>query len=304
MDKFTALHGLGSSRAHDRLTSARFLAKTATVEDIDLIEKALRKENVSWVRNALKLAISRATGDFEAERPTSQPNDEQSATNPDRQIEEIYSNALEEATGQLLHEIEPLLGIARLYAEREIKHFDNSKTRIQFDLLDRMLGAISKLRKASNPGQNTEFDLGALLREVKEQEGQARSVEVQLAGQSTFNAIADRERLWIAIKQGLRNAIEATEAVEAAFRRPVVVNWGKTDQDFWISIIDHGIGLKGSLERIFDIGTSRKKDHLGMGLPTARQAIASMGGTVSVSPRDEVGAQFEIRWPRYVTSPI
>jgi signal transduction histidine kinase len=97
--------------------------------------------------------------------------------------------------------------------------------------------------------------------------------------------------------------MEATESVDMPDRLPVVINWNRTDQDFWVSILDHGAGLKANLERIFDIGTSSKRGHLGMGLAIARQAVMSMGGDVVISPREEAGVKLEIRWPRYTTSP-
>jgi signal transduction histidine kinase len=303
MNKFTALKSLDSANANDRLVAARFLAKNASVEDVDLIERALRKENVSWVRNALAAAVERAIGDFEPQEDEAVEEGLKGQSLPsDKLREEIYSNALQEITTQLLHEIEPLLGIARLYAEREVRNFEQSKTKKQLDHLDLLLTAFSNLRKASTPATVIEMELGALMREAIEQEVRGHEVEVQVAGPSPFNVIADRGRLWLAVTNGFRNAIEATELVDKKERRPIVVNWNQTDQDFWISIIDHGAGIKASLERIFEIGTSSKREHAGMGLPTARQAVLSMGGRVAVTPREDVGVKYEVRWPRYVTA--
>jgi signal transduction histidine kinase len=124
-------------------------------------------------------------------------------------------------------------------------------------------------------------------------------VTVQFAGKGPFLVEGDRTRLWIAIKNGLNNAVEATERVDPPeIRSPVVVNWNKTDVDYWVSILDEGIGLRSNVERIFDIGTTTKKDHFGMGLPMARQALMSMGGDIHLTPRDKVGVKFELRWPR------
>ena len=38
-------------------------------------------------------------------------------------------------------------------------------------------------------------------------------------------------------------------------------------------------------------------DHIGMGLPLAKKAMSSMGGSVTLGPREEGGAKFEFRWP-------
>jgi signal transduction histidine kinase len=305
MNKPQALQLLHSAGAHDRLIAARYFARAADSEDIDSIEKALRKENVSWVRNALSAALSLARGQQSREASTNDEMEPSDQTPTDQQIQEIHANALRETTSLILHEVEPLLGTARLYAKREIPGFDASKTKTQLDLLEKLLNSISELRKASTPGRPTEIELSSMIREIKDCQGlESIRIEIQLAGPSPFNVFADQGRLWLAIANGLRNAIESTGLVDEQDRRPIIINWNRTDQDFWISIIDHGAGLKASLAQIFKIGTSSKANHLGMGLPAARQAVLSMGGDLTVAPREDAGVTFVIRWPRFVRDAI
>ncbi len=98
MDKPTALKLLLSSSAHERLVGARFLARSASAEDLGHIDQALGKENVFWVRNALSLALRRAIG-AAAETAEEPPRTvEQKGIISDQQAQEIYSNALEETT--------------------------------------------------------------------------------------------------------------------------------------------------------------------------------------------------------------
>jgi signal transduction histidine kinase len=304
MNRPAALQLLQSLSAHDRLLAARFLARHASSDDVDLIDRALRKENVSWVQNALRVALRRGTGQLDSDRSTIAESAEESSSIPDQQVGDIYANALQETTSLLLHEIEPLVGTARLYAQREVPSFEQSKTKKQLDLLDSLLAAISDLRTATKPGKPAEIELWSLVHDVCEQEYQGHNIEVQLAGPSPFAVVADRGRLWLALRNGLRNAIEATETIDGQNRYPIVINWNRTDQDFWVSIIDQGIGLRANLDRIFDIGTSSKREHLGMGLPAARQAMLSIGGSIAVTPREQAGVKFEIRWPRYTTSSV
>jgi signal transduction histidine kinase len=104
----------------------------------------------------------------------------------------------------------------------------------------------------------------------------------------------------LVVANGLRNAIEATESlseiIDASNR--VVVSWGETDRDYWIAIVDWGPGLPLGFDRIFDIGSTTKKDHLGMGLAIAERAALSLSGNVSVTPREDKGTRYEFRWPR------
>lgn len=297
-DRFSALQLLESSRAHERLLAARFFFKYANPGDVDALSHALTKENVSWVRNALSATLKRLRGGQNAPTTIVELTD----STLDQQMTELYANALQETTALLLHEVEPLLGKARVYAGREVPNFEQSRVKEQLDVMDALLSAIFELRRASSPAKLQELDLSSLVRQVKEQQVEKREVDVQLAGPSPFSVLADRGRLWMAIMNGLRNAIESTEATEPQNRRPIIINWNQTERDYWLSIIDHGIGLKSGLANAFEVGTSSKKNHLGMGLPVVRQAVQSMQGEAHLYPRDDMGVRFEIRWPRFKTS--
>ena len=63
-----------------------------------------------------------------------------------------------------------------------------------------------------------------------------------------------------------------------------------------VSILDLGIGFKGNTQRAFEIGSTMKGGHLGMGLAIIKQSIESMQGTVLLVPNAR-GTRFEIRWP-------
>ena len=70
------------------------------------------------------------------------------------------------------------------------------------------------------------------------------------------------------------------------------------------SWLTYGLGVDDSaaracVDKAFEVGvtTKPKADHLGMGLAIARRAAHSLGGQVSLSPREGGGASFELRWP-------
>ena len=77
------------------------------------------------------------------------------------------------------------------------------------------------------------------------------------------------------------------------------MSWEQTDTDVWVAVIDNGVGLATGTDQAFDIGTTTKSKaaHYGMGLSIAREAARSLDGTVSLVPREEGGARFELRWP-------
>jgi signal transduction histidine kinase len=103
----------------------------------------------------------------------------------------------------------------------------------------------------------------------------------------------------MALENGLRNAVEATAGHHDDTGLPsVVVTWGTTDRDFYVSVLDRGVGLPGGVHRVFDIGSTTKRGHLGMGLALAKQAVRTLGGRVALRPRKDGGVGYEFRWPR------
>jgi C4-dicarboxylate-specific signal transduction histidine kinase len=174
------------------------------------------------------------------------------------------------------------------------KDLPNSRAHRKLDRLKDILEAISDLRIAAASAGKMEFDLAATLRELASDEGLARGVPVDLEGHNPFLIVGDRTLVELAISNGLRNAFDAN--IEANSPAHVVVNWGETDVEYWISVLDGGRGLPGTAEEAFAIGNTTKTDHLGFGLAIARQAMDSVAGVVRLRNGTAGGALFEVRW--------
>ena len=94
----------------------------------------------------------------------------------------------------------------------------------------------------------------------------------------------------------MRNAVDALEGVrlpEGA--HAIIVAWGQTDIDYWITVIDKGKGLELRSDAAFDTGNTTKKGHPGMGLSIARRAMDSLEGTADLETKED-GTHFELRW--------
>ena len=109
---------------------------------------------------------------------------------------------------------------------------------------------------------------------------------------------SDPRLLQLAICNGVRNAIEAV--IESGSNDPhaVVVTWGETDVDYWITIIDRGPGVVGPIGPAFDIGKTTKQGHSGFGLAIARQAMETLSGHVTLQPAVSGGTHYVLRWAR------
>lgn len=284
---------LGSLDPRERLEAARHLAEHAGAEHTELIEGALAVETVAWVTSALKRALQRA-------RPMDSvaPSMERTELSAE-QTAQIYSDALETTAKQIIHEIEPILGALRLSAETEIDSFEGSGTERGLERLEALVAGLARLRQAASAPKLQDFALDECIYSwIAEEVGQ-KPVVVLRAGPQETVVEGDKGLVCLAFINGLRNAIEATLALPVEDERypEITVNWGATDIDVWVAIVDAGVGFRGNLSRAFEIGSTTKCGHLGMGLTTAQQAMTSLGGSVNLIPGDR-GVRFEMRWPK------
>lgn len=286
---------LASSDPRERLDAARHLAEHAQAKQSDLIEKALAVETVAWVASALRRALQRAKP-TEAQRASSERPDV-----PPDQTAEIYSEALETTAKQIIHEIEPILGALRLSAETEVPGFEESDTKRGLDRMEALVAGLARLRRAASAPKIEEFSLAHCIYEWIEEEVGNGPVSVLRAGPQECTVEADKGLVCLGFANGLRNAIDATIALTVDDGRlpDITVNWGTTDKDVWIAIVDAGVGFRGNVARAFEIGSTTKAGHLGMGLATAQQAMTSLGGSVRLIPADR-GVRFEMRWPKAI----
>ena len=279
----------------ERLEAARYFAEHASADHEQQLREAVASERVLWIKRALRRALARISPSPESDS-TSGFLDRDDL--PEGFAAQVYAEAVETTASQLIHEIEPLLGSLRLAAESEVANFDASATCRSLDRLNEFLAALSRLRKAASAPKIEEFSLDEIVHRCIQETHVPDGIKVLKAGPQPCIVEGDSSLISLSLANGLRNSIEATVAVggDNAWL-PIAVAWGTTDIDYWISIVDAGIGFKGNIQRAFDFGTTTKSGHLGMGLAIASQAMASMAGRVMLVP-NERGVRFEMRWPK------
>lgn len=296
MDRQEALALLTSPSAHARGQAARALGDEGTPTDLQAIRNAQRRETVSYVQYAMQEAVSRLTNRIQATNET----EDDGAEVPAEVRQQIYGRAVEWVTGFLLHEIASPVGLATRSAKREIgDQWEMSATRRHLDTIHRVFGAIEMLKNAAGVPRPQEFDLAALLQEFIDTELTEADGWISPIGPKPFLLNGDPALIRMAVSNGLRNAVESvTSAGAAPGEHAVIINWGVTDLDYWVSVLDRGPGIAGSSEAAFDIGRTTKQKHSGFGLAIARQAIETLAGTVTLEPARGGGALYTARWHR------
>ncbi len=289
-----ALELLTSDSAHERLKAARFLARNSDASDVQRLRKALQVEPVSYVRTSLNLAIKRV--ETLASKATAVTAEELEIP-PDLRAQ-IEKKITEDITGQILHEISSPVGLLAQAASREIPDFESSETKVYIENLQRVFEAIEQLKGASAVSMPQEFDLASLISGIVATVVGDQSVDISLHGTKPFIITSDQALLGFALSNGIRNAVEAVTALDYNEPHPITINWGETDIDYWVAVIDRGAGIVGPVGAAFGIGKTTKPGHSGFGLAVARQAIETLGGSCTLQPAAEAGAHFEIRWEK------
>jgi signal transduction histidine kinase len=287
-EQFKAL--VTSKRSSDRRLAGREIASNPTLVERAVIEAAFHGEAVPQIRQQFAAALEA----LNAKKPAAaEPPAEQA-----REIyEEAFLRAMRTVTERVLHQLNPLIGDIEQAAVAEIQNYAKSRTKRAIGQIQLQADAIGKLYNASKPAVIEEFDLAIIIRNCLPNDLEHDRCVVSFAGPQPLMVQGDPSLVTIAVTNGIRNAIEACLPVAREDHRPaIVVNWGKTDRDNWVSIIDEGAGFIGSISGAFEIGTS-SKGHGGHGLPAARAAMLSLSGTIELVPQKDVGCALNLNWP-------
>lgn len=296
MNREEALAALTDPTAHVRGQGARAIGEVGTRDDLVTIRQALQAETVSYVQYALQDSVKKL---INLSVPLSQEDEDFPEIGPDVR-RQIYGKAVEWVTGFLLHELASPIGLATLSAKRESKvDWETSTTRRHLETIRRVFEAVEMLKNAAGIPRPQQFDLATMLQEFIDAETPHALAWISPIGPKPFVITSDPALIRMLVGNGIRNAVEAIDGANIdPQEHAVVINWGKTDADYWVSVLDRGPGIVGPIGSAFDVGKSTKKQHSGFGLAIARQAVDTLTGTVTLEPARGGGALYTARWKR------
>lgn len=280
---------LGSSASSERLRGARLALQLGEHQHLTAIQEKRRRESDSWVRAALDRVILRLLSTGTVERKQ-EPDLPESSDNDD-----IAAEAIQMVTELVLHEISPQVRRLTLNAEGELEErFAGSATQASIVRLQEFLEVLRRVHEAAGAPNVAEFDLTDLVQTVASRTD-FNPHPIMVTRSDPVTVHGDRDLIDLAVSNGLANAVEASRTSGNS----VIVNFGRTDVDAWVSILDEGDGLPPGADFVWKPGrTNKGKDlHFGWGLTVARRSILSLHGSIFLTPRDPVGVSFEIRWP-------
>jgi signal transduction histidine kinase len=279
----------------ERLAAARDLVRNPRPAALGPLTRALKRERVSWVRTALEEAIERCQALGETPGLETQESSRPDEDDLDRL--QSYADGRREGMRQVLHELASPLGLAHAALAREPADIDEAMR--QLGRMRHIAAALRSLIGASGVVQASEFDFAPHLSAFEV----SPPVEcpdglVAAQGPRPFPVRGDRDLLELAVQPLVVNAIEAVLGIGGdPPARGVIVSWGPDRQGCYVAVIDEGPGPPARLEELIALGASDKPGHIGFGLETARTAIASMGGKLTLERNRRGGATAILRWP-------
>ncbi len=288
-----ALALLAIGQNHERYVAAKALVRYGLPNDLQTLLIARRKETDAYAAKWLEFAIASCNkkATIEATKSMSLAGNVVEADARDR----LRTQAVEWVASALLHEIGSKIGLLVAAATKEFPNYPGSDTQRHVQNIDKIFEGIAELRKATSVAHAEEFDLAQLIDEITAVESDGTNVDISLVGRRPLAVIADPNLLRLALCNGIRNAIEAVKTIDAAEDHRIVINWEVTDRDYWVSVIDHGPGVIGPIDPVFEIGRTNKAGHAGFGLAIAKQAMEMLGGTVHLTSSVAGGATYEVR---------
>jgi two-component system sensor histidine kinase CpxA len=222
--------------------------------------------------------------------------------------------ALLESHRELLRDVSHELRspLARLQIALGLARRPNANLEQEFDRieqetgrLDELIGEILSLSRLDDPARrlsaeavNLEELLETLIDNARV-EAEPRSIRIQLHAPGAPSIEGDRELLFRALENVLRNAVRFSPdgaVVELAVER--------TEQEAVIRVTDHGPGVPpASLERIFEpffcVAQARDRDSggYGIGLAITARVAALHGGSVGARNNPDGGLQVAMHLP-------
>ena len=131
--------------------------------------------------------------------------------------------------------------------------------------------------RTSRPRFRHRCPASELINNIIANETNAPKEDIFLQGPRELTAKGDSNLLTLAVANALRNAIEATAHVQS-HSSSVIVSWGETDVDYWISILDQGPGISGPSDSAFKIGRTTKAGHTGLDWQLHRKLTCNRRG--------------------------
>lgn len=286
MKRDEILNKLQSKSPDCRYEAAKFLAGSQMFDAENQLNVAFEKETVGYIKKTLGIALERlkfvTINNIEID-DTDESNDQSS-----------YLKGMNEMASIFLHELEPVVGRIAYTAKKEINDLEESETLRHIEKLRSIIQAITELRQVHKSKNTSELNVELFLNTLIETEFSAELSMITLSGNNSVNCICDSNLLGLAVINGIRNALES--CADSQKKPSLVIRWGETNVDWYICIIDNGVGISIPVSELMKRNVSTKREHLGYGLLIINNAMERIDGHCILENDAAEGANLTLRW--------
>jgi signal transduction histidine kinase len=298
MNRDEALSALESHSHHDRLQGARALSTQAMPADLPSLRAAISRESVEWVRKALEDAERHAL------RSRAVPAILEPVESPDQAYgpldsDTIADQARSEIARIVVHELEPLIGLAEEAASHEIGGYGASTTYTRLRRIRDALRTLRSLAESASPAQTTDFDLAECVHEAVNGHRANADVVLSLRGEEPTLVTGERATVLMVLRNALANAFEAAlQGTHGRGPARIVVTWGVNDRAAWLAVLDNGPGPPNGGIHNPQFGASTKPGHFGIGLALTARMATRLGGDTILEPAPGGWTRYQFSWPQ------
>ncbi|MBK0093338.1 MULTISPECIES: HAMP domain-containing sensor histidine kinase [Erwiniaceae] len=214
----------------------------------------------------------------------------------DLDLESIKSQAVMLNIGQMIHELEPIIGSLKTNAENEIENFETSETYSDLKLLDELMKTFESWQLVEQDPDYETINVKDVIDSTLSHFRDKFNADIILNVSESVYFITDRSLFHIIISNAIRNSIQATPE-EDIENLPIMISAGLTDISFWLSVIDHGNGLSEPVEILLSSGYTTKIGNKGYGLGIMEKAVKSLNGKWDLKNGTVRGAEFFLELP-------
>ncbi|GAB1044641.1 MAG: hypothetical protein SPiBPW_30100 [Shewanella algae] len=209
----------------------------------------------------------------------------------------IKSEAISESIGQVLHELEPIIGSLKVFAEREVNNYPISRVKHELDKLDEVLETFEDWRRVEQSPTFRNVNVYEIILTEVERISPKSKVEIRIDVSKDLFYVLSPALLRIILSNALRNAVESSNQPTAREKNPIIIRGGSTADSVWFSIIDDGLGLKSEKAILLKSRHTTKPGNRGLGLAIINKAVISMGGKWNLVDSKPHGAELYFEVP-------
>lgn len=304
------INNLNMMSPEDQIQAIHDFLEKASLFEIQEIKKHLYTINQPWLKNTLDVYLDSSKFEenidlypkkkLKENRNNSEKEKDYSAEEDTAyNIDEIRSQAVAESIGQIIHELDPLIGSLELVASKEVNDFNNSRVKNEITRLQELVDTFTAWKKSEESPKYQNLRIYNIVADELERIKQKENYIFEVNIPTDLDFEADNFMLRTILSNSLRNAIESHKSVLDRVANLILINAGILEnKNLWISIIDEGIGLPENQTKLFKSPFTTKPGSRGFGLTIVAKSIKSMKGTWDLKNSSPYGAAFYFEIPK------